>query len=132
MKVLIMYLIGTVMIGFPLAKLSLWFYTMGEDLDLPRRRWLKLLRNFIHPISFYGKGHVRNDPLNYAGPIRSLVNGYAPRRSEAVTSYLVSATFAWPLRIFLSLIAFAMALIVCIFCSPVTILNGICKIVARS
>ena len=134
MKLLLVYLVGVVIIGLPMAKLSLWLYTMGEELDFsPHKKWLKLIRNFLHPGSFgFGtKPNQRNYQMNYDGPISEFVDTYSVHNQADRLKYLILSSLAWPGKIFFSLTCLALLGVLILIGLPFRGLEKVCEQVTK-
>ncbi|MFA6295467.1 MAG: hypothetical protein WC666_03520 [Candidatus Paceibacterota bacterium] len=112
---ILLYFTSVVLIGLPIAKLSLWIYSMGKELDVnPHKKRLRLIRSFLFPGSFGYKEHFskENCHSNYEGLINNIISYNNDPVDEL--NYLVLVSVLWPFRIFFSLIGLFGAILLCI------------------
>lgn len=131
------YLMGTIVIGLPMALVSLWCYWLEERLDWHWYFWpLKIARNFVHPCSFLCLPDCEHEPRSnyrmcYEGPIEEKLGNF--ESPGAIPFYLIASSLLWPLRLYLSLIASAVFIglygIAVIINSPFLLLRGLCYLV---
>ncbi|MEN9604820.1 MAG: hypothetical protein RJB39_505 [Candidatus Parcubacteria bacterium] len=125
-NLLLIYLVGIVAIGLPMAITGLWIFLQGYELD--RGGWknlfLKAVRNFLFPGSFLlneDREPRGNHAMSYEGPINmifDLDNTYGNYGGRRVVYVLVSSML-WPIRLLISL-----------FFTALTVgLSGVCMVV---
>lgn len=138
MNTLYVYLIGTIIIGLPMALLSLWFYKLEEKLDYHKHaRLLKLVRNFIHPGSFgltpsyehYGRSNYK---FNYEGPIGEFLGVFSENNGPIEMMYIILSSLVWPIRIMLSVVNLGAHIAASIAILPFIGLHFLCKLVAKT
>lgn len=130
-----LYLLGTLLVGLPMALVSFWCYKLENDLDDFWWLWpLKIARNFLHPGSFLfladyelGDPPKRNYRINYEGPISDVLDNLS--EPGAVMYYLIVSSLMWPVRLYISLVASAVYVALVIIASPFYILKKFCDLI---
>jgi hypothetical protein len=105
LKLILIYLGGAVLIGFPLALTSLRIYFLAESGKLDTHRWawlLKLVRAIIHPFAFTSSlyGGVWETSVEEARIERTKQQGKEDEgKLKWEEYYLFFSTLWWPTRI---------------------------------
>jgi hypothetical protein len=97
---IVIYVIGLFVIGWPLARLSLYLVCLESDINW--RIGMKFLRNSLHPLSFILFGDVRkgNTIMSYEGSISRIF--YTIDEVESGSKrrlYIILSSPFWPAKL---------------------------------
>jgi hypothetical protein len=100
MNYLLIYIVGLFLIGWPLARLSLYLVCLEREID--DRVWMLFLRNSLHPLSFILFDDVRkcNTIMDYEGSISRIF--YTTDEVESgskIRLYIIISSFFWPAKL---------------------------------
>jgi hypothetical protein len=131
--ILLIYLIGAVVVGLPMALITVTCYLLEEKLDEEWYFWpLKMLRNAVHPGSFLFLPDCEHEPRanyrsHYEGPVSEILDNYDEIGPPQILMYFVLSIAGWPIRLLITVCGLGLLIVGLVISTPFWLIWLMCK-----